>query len=391
MRPMRSFPRLLVPLLVLSALVTGCLGGNEPAANADAAPQDVATNATLDNVTVDDGKSEMPTDLGQQPHIHDYWKDRERVTLMDEEIDVDAPTALFWTFFDAMRGTPGVGGASIRLPEGATVYQGTGQLEFTASWTDATVTGMGMQYRSPADTQWSAQQEVKTGAPILIDVTPEMSDMPHAKTSRWQFQIMPAQAGQSIAGKFRVKIDVIRMGDITTFPGHPQLFNGEQTLTIFKGAGSSSQNNFAVNIVNLMTGAQTDDGVRAQTVVPMETRSMTANLTLKAASSDVGKAANAYLLVKPADRNRYSFLQAQTIDDSKQLYQFAWLVDMAQTDSPYSTESDWKFDVYVTTDQGALGENGFLANVKVDYELEVVAYTEVVDGAEDLGGGGRGG
>lgn len=379
---MRSFP--LVGALLLLAFA-GCLGGSGGDAPHVDAPTPTAADASLDNVTVDDGAAPMDMDAGHMPHIHDYWKDRERVTLMDEDVTVDAPEALFWTFVDISRGTPGVGGALVRLPDGQIVYEGSGKLEFTASWTDATVTGMAMSYRTPAETAWQKAGDVKSGNALAIDLTPEMTDMPHAKNSRWQFLLMPA-AGQTVVGKFHVKVDIIRLSDITVFPGHPQLFNGEHTLQLFKGSGSSTQQLFVQDWANMLQGKMTDDGVTSQKVVPMETRSMTANLTIKGVNgANPDQVGNVYLLVKPADRGRYMMAEAVESDEGNMVYRFAWLVEMQSTDSPYAEESDWKFDVIVTTDNGALpGECGGCGNLQVEYDLEVIAYDDVVEGSKEL-------
>lgn len=379
---MRPTLALLAAFALLSVGLTGCLGDGDDPEPAGASFAAANNSTSLENVTNDDGSAAMGQDLGHMPHLHDYWKDRERVTLMDEDVTVDAPTAAFFTFLNVFRGTPGAGGAFVRLPEGQIVFEGTGKLEFTATWTDATVTGMGISYRTPADPQFTKPVELKSGAPLALDITPEQTDMPHAKTSRWQFLLSPAQAGQVIAGKFHVKVDIVRVRDVTVFPGHPELFNGAHTLVLFDGAGASSQENVAGRIANQAQGKPDDDSVQSEKVVPMETRSMTANLTVKAASSDMGKAAEVYFLVKPADRNGYAGLQPIAVDEATQTYQFAWLVDMAQTDSPYAEASDWRFNVFVTTDQAGF-ETG-LGGVKVDYDLQVVAYDDVVPDAQDL-------
>lgn len=385
----------LAAILVASAAFAGCLGGDDgpdvEAAAAAAEQERLAANMTA-NVTNDDGSAEMATSVGSMPHLHDYWKDRERVTLMDEDITVDGPNAVFWTFFDAVRGTPGIGGAMINLPEGATVYEGTGQLEFTATWTEATVTGMAVSYRSAAENTYTKPVEIKSNTPFVVEVTPEMSDMPHAKTSRWQFLVQPGQAGQAIYGKFHVKVDIVRLRDIEVFPGHPKLFEGAQTLTLFEGTGSSNQANFATRFANAIQQKSDDDGVRSAKVVPMETMSMTGNLTIKSTSSTLGTASRVTLLVKPADRGGYTRVEAIAKDVEKQVYQFAWLVPMTSTDSPYAKESDWKFDVLVDTQQDVGGVNPTvtgLSSVKVDYDLVVVAYAGVVQDAKELRFGGR--
>lgn len=386
-------PHLVLALALFSGVFAGCLGNSSDEAPPAAVAADSGAANESANTSVDDGTMPMSDDLGHMPHLHDYWQNKERITLLDADVNVDAPTALFWTFVDAMSGTPGVGGAQIRLPDGQTVFEGTGKLEFTATWSDPTVTGMGMAYRTPAESRFGKAAEVKSAAPVTIDVTPEMTDMPHAKTSRWQFLIMPSQAGQAIVGKFHVKVDIIRVGDIALFPGHPALFDGAHTLEIFKGSGSSTQNMFATDIANFLTQQSTDDGVMAQQVVPMETRSMTGNVTVKAVTGSSG-AVKVYLLVKPADRNGYSFLEPIAKDDEKQTYSFAWLVNMTSTDSPYATESDWKFDLFTTADDGVGGVpicQAGCASTKVDYDLEVVAYDNVVDGAKELQNRQRGG
>lgn len=390
---MRAFP-VFASVTLLAVAFAGCLGGETEAPPVRKADAPATDETGLENVTNDDGSDvEMGADLGHQPHIHDYWKDRERVTLMDQDVTVDAPSAVFWTFIDTVRGTPGVGGAFIQLPEGQIVYEGTGKLEFTATWSDATVTGMGLSYRTPAEPQFSENVALSSGVPLVVEVTPEMSDMPHAKTSRWQFLVSPAQPGQVIAGKFHVKIDVVRMRDVEVFPGHPELFQGASSLTIFEGPGTSSQDNVAMRIVNRVQQRPEDDSVAAQKVVPMETRSMTANLTLKAATAEIGKASRAHLLVKPADRNNYAFVQSVAVDEATQTYQFAWMVEMQMTDSPYASESDWRFMVFVETDPTGTGMNacGGCFGAKVDYDLLVVAYPDVVEGSRELRFGRMGG
>lgn len=383
-----NFP-LLASLVLLGAGLTGCLGSDEPAA---VEPQSESFDANASaNVTNDDGSdgAAMASDLGHMPHLHDYWKDRERVTLMDEDITVDAPTAAFFTFFNTFRGTPGAGGAFLQLPDGQIVYEGTGKLEFTATWTDATVTGMGVSYRTPAEAQFSDAQPLTSGTPLALEIAPEQTDMPHAKTSRWQFLVTPAETGQVIAGKFHVKVDIVRVRDVAVFPGHPELFGGASTLTLFEGSGSSSQDNVALRIAQGVQGTEPDDSVQSQKVVPMETRSMTANLTIKAASAEVGKAWRVNLLVKPADRSGYTFLPPAEVDEATQTYKFAWMVEMSSTDSPYASESDWRFNVFVETDpsgQGAAFCTGCFG-AKAEYDLLVVAYDDVVEGAKELRSG----
>lgn len=376
---------LLATVALLAVPFAGCLGEDAPAAEGAAAQSLGAQPVGAMNGTVDDGPGEMAADLGHQPHIHDYWKGRERVTLMDEEIEVSVFDGFAFTFYNTVRGTPGVGGAFVEMPDGAIVYEGTGQLEFTASWTDATVTGMGLSHRSPADPQFGDAQPLSQGKALVIPVAPEMCDMPHEKDSRWAFLLLPGQAGQAMVGKVHVKIDIVRMRDIGEFPGHPELFGGAHTLTLFSGAATSRSENYATQSVGFLTGGEPEEsGVASQKVVPMETRTMTANVTIKSTASSLGEVSDVRLLYKPADSaQRYSMAQELLADAEAGIYQFAWPVKMRQTDSPYAETSQWRFDLYIATDPTGQGmqTRGF-ADAQVDYELEVVAYDSLLEGVE---------
>lgn len=381
---MRSPLSLLAAVALLAVAFTGCLGDDAP--SGEPAPQaaDAAPVADV-NETVDDGTGEMPADIGHQPHMHDYWMGKERVTLMDEVVEVDPFTAFAFTFFDVARGTPGVGGTFVDLPDGAIVYEGTGQLEFTASWTDATVTGMGLSHRTPADPQFSETQPLTQAQALVIPVTPEMTDMPHEKDSRWAFLLVPAETGQAIVGKVHVKIDIVRMRDIEQFPGHPELFGGAHTLTLFSGPATSSSQNFAMRGVGFLTGgAPQESGVASQEVVPMETRAMTANVTITSSTSNIGQVSDVSFLYKPADSaGRFQRAQLLSADAEKGVYQFAWPVEMRQTDSPYAKTSQWRFDLLIATDPTGQGmQTSGLADAKVEYTLDVVAYDALLEGIE---------
>lgn len=371
--------------LVLAAGFSGCLNDAPEEDAPERLPQ--ATNETA-NVTVDDGTKEMSADLGHQPHMHDYWTGRERVTLMDEDVQSDPFMTTFFTFFNVIGSkSPAVGGAFLEMPDGAIVYEGTGQLEFTASWTDPAVTGMQLRYRSAASPDFSEPQALTGGQPFVVEVTPEMSDMPHEKTSRWMFLLTPA-TGQAIAGTFHVKIDIVKMRDIEQFPGHPELFNGASTLTLYDGPAQSSQSSFPARIVQVATTgfSPEDDGVPSAAVVPMETMSMTANVTISSATASVGKVTGATFLYKPANTNRYMRANVIASNPETGIYQFAWPVEMSETDSPYAKSSQWSFDLHVSTDPTGTGNNqcGGCSDAQVDYTLTVVAYDALVEGAEEV-------
>ena len=379
MRPLLSVA---AALLVLTAALSGCFGSDDAMPPSDAAAAAAARDAAmaegnLTNVSVDDGTGAMDVDVGHAPHIHDYWTGRERVTLMDQDVQVDAQRAIPFTFFNTFSGTPAVGGTVVELPDGAIVYEGTGAMEFTVTWSDATITGMGLRYRDASSTTFSEPQPLVNGEALVTEVTPVMTDMPHGQTSRWAFILAPTEAGQSMVGAFHVKVDIVKMRDIALFPGHPELFNGASTLTLFSGAGESSQSNFATQAVTFATGGSFEQpGVRSEKVVPMETLTMTANLTITDVTGGNGEVSEVWMLFRPADSRGFYRGNLLEADAAAGIYKFAWPVEMHHADSPYATDSQWLFDVRVGTETvpGTPICETRCADVTVTYELEVVAY-----------------
>lgn len=376
---MRSFA-LPVALLFMAAALSGCLGGDDaPAAIPEG--EEVAN----ESAAVDDGTTEMATDVGHMPHLHDYWQGRESVTVMDADVEVEPFTALAFTFFNARNGEPGVGGTFFTFPEGSLVYEGTGKMEITPTWTDATVSGAVLRYRSPGGSEFSAPQPLSQGQALVLDITPEMTDMPHDKESRWFF-LLTAPQGGALVGKVHMRIDILRMRDIAEFPGHPELFGGAHTLTLFEGAATSSSQNVASMFLGFATDNMQESGVRSSKVVPMETLAMTANVTITSATANIGEVANVEFLYHAAGGFGWDVAQVLSADPATGVYQFGWPVEMTMTDSPYADESQWTFDLLIETDPtgtGSFGGRG-IADAQVDYTLIVVAYDSLLEGIEPM-------
>jgi hypothetical protein len=391
---MRQLLSLLAFVTLLTGAFAGCLGeDDDPDAEAREAERLAAEKAALEAAEqpVDDGSQEANASLGEQDHIHDYWMGAERVTLMDEDIAMDPFRTLAFTFMNTAMGTPGVGGHFFELPEGSIVYEGTGQLELLVTWSDPTITGMGASYRSAESETFSAEVPLASGEPLVVEVTPGMCDMPHAKSSRWMFWLSPAQAGQSMAGTFHVKVDVVKTRDPTLFPGHPDLFGDANTLTLFDGSGQSAQTSFVQDFVSIATQERTDDSIISEKVVPMDTLSMTANLTITSAQAGVGNVADVWVEYRPADSFRYYRAQLLASDEAAGTYQFGWPVEMAQTDSPYAKQSQWHFRVRATSDptgQGDMQLRG-ISDVQIDYDMVVVAYDALLEGIDPVQGDDR--
>jgi hypothetical protein len=124
--------------------------------------------------------------------------------------------------------------------------------------------------------------------------------------------------------------------------------------------------------------------------------SMMGNLTIKSVAGAEGSVSSVTLLVKPASSSQqYYSAKLVKSDAAANTYQYAWLVDMRMADGSYAKESNWKFDVRVNADPTGAGapicQQGACTDAQVTYDLEVMAYQAVVNGAQKLQGGRGGG
>lgn len=380
----------LVALLVLGSALAGCLdrgaevAGDDPAATTKQGAGGFAANESLANVT-DDGSMEANETLGAVPHLHDYWDGKERVTLMDEDVAIDPFTGAFFTMFNVVVAKyPAAGGTWVELPDGKIVYEGTGQLELTATWEDPAVTGLSTTFHSAADADFGDLVPLTSGTPLVVPVTPEMCDMPHAKTSRWEFVFLPPSGGAAM-GTFRLKIDIVKMRDIEKFPGHPDLFGDATEKLLLDADATSAQQGVAGQVLGIATASGGDGmfrpegGVAPTELVPMETMELRVDVTIASATSQVGQAGNVWLLFKTADRSWFDYAGPVEGDVASGKLVYAIPVDMLNTDSPYATASQWLFDLRVSNELAdGVDFCGACFDAQIDYHLTVTAFDHSV-------------
>lgn len=353
----------------------------EADANGTAAAGDAALPPEEERV--DDGTR---TDLGHMPHMHDYWKGKERVTLFDGTVE---PSAIDENAFMTLivQKEARVGGSFWFLPEGALVYEGTGQMDVTASWTDPRTTSVGVSFRTPESQEFGPLVPLPNGEPLTLDVTPAMTDMPHSKTSRWAFYFAPADAPGAALGPFELKVEVVKLRDISLFPAHPELFEGKPQKTLHDAAHQHSEVSYAKRVPNLLTAGEFGEKeVTPSQLVPMETQWMRVEVRIAEATASPGEVSDIRFFYKGADRNFISHPYTLPVEGSlaDKWLVYEWPVTMEMTDTPYGEESQWRFFVEpVTTFTGQDGEPdcGGCTDVSIAYSLKVVAYDHVPEGA----------
>lgn len=364
--------RLLAFATLALLLLAGCVA-EEPVAEGN-----VTTTAAGEDAAapVDDGTAAMATDVGHMPHMHDYWSGRERVTLFDDAIEPSGDP--FMTLGGAPAGQ--IGATFWRFPDEAIVMEGTGRMELTAAWDDPAVTSVAARHRIGANGEWSDPVALPNGELVELAITPDMTDMPHMSTSRWEFLFTPSDAPGSLMGPFQLRVDIVKLADIMLFPGHPELFDGMPEKVLHDKEHEHTEVSYAKRVPNVVTqGEFGEKTVVPEQLVPMETKAMRVELDIVEASASPGQVAEIRFFYRGADT---SYLGHPTVlplegslEEKRLVYQFP--VEPEQCDTPYGEESQWLFFVEPATKftgQEQEPTAGGATDVSIKYRLKVIAY-----------------
>lgn len=371
--------RLLALCLVLSLLLAGCATETAPSAASEGATDAVGVPAGATNETL----AEFDADL--VPHLHDYWQGRERVTLFEGEVTPDAGgEGLDSTLIAAGFGREArVGGVSFRLPDGAIVYEGAGTMEITATPADPTTTSIALAYKPADRAEHSEPVTLEPGQPFLLDLPPEWTDMPHSPTSRWAFFFQPESPG-AMLGPFTLRIDVVRTRDVTLFPGHPDLWDGPNATArvLMEGSHRTEKFAYATRGVYLMENGDFGEPEFApQKTVPMETTLVRVEVHITGTDATAGEVTEARFFFRGADSSQ---LQSggEPVEGSWEEKRLVWEVPvtMEMADSPYATESQWRFMVEPATQfTGADPTCGGCVDSALEFDVVITALREVAE------------
>jgi hypothetical protein len=366
--------RAAIAFVLLMLLAAGCLGAKPaPAGNETPSATDAKGNLTG---PVDNGQSKAAiADTGSVAHMHDYWQGKERVTLFDGDLTPDPENATFATVFRALT-QQGVyaGGMLWNLPDGKLVFEGTGRMELTATWTDPRNTDIGFEYRSAEGGDFKAGGQFANGKAFLLPITPTMTDMPHSKSSRWAFGFGPTQSPGATMGPFHLKIDIIKLNAIELFPPHPDFWHGNHTLSLLDTDHHGQVDSYAVRTANLATkGDFVEDMVSLKHPVPMEAQAIRFDLKITSASSTPGSVSSFGFFYHGADTANPFRCPVKPLNGTLPAM-LSWTVPvtMDETDSPYANDSQWQFLVEPQA-QLAPGSPEVGGMTEVSYDYHVVA------------------
>lgn len=321
-------------LVVMSIALTGCAEVAEP----DSTP------AAKDDPSAPDAAEPVAANVSLQSHAHDYWQERERVTLLEDEVVIEPLDTVEWGVMTTLvlRDTS-FGGAFIDLPEGILVYEGTGRLEIVATWSDPTITGLRFLHRHAGSGDVNPWIVAPNGETISLDVSPEMTDMPHAQASRWGFLFAASGAPPLATGTFHLRIDIVKTRDVAEWPAHPDHWNGRDELTLAQADGSSAQHVGPRMLDDPF--AEPEGAIHSTAIVPMEAAILRVVVTVLS-TQDLAGASELHFRLRTASNIQSDFNHAgDPIEVSADGLTWTWEVPIAmeQTDNPYAETSAWAF------------------------------------------------
>jgi hypothetical protein len=371
-------------LTVLAALVlAGCAQPDPAPADAnETAPTTAIDAASAPN---DDGSSQTTiVDTGHMPHLHDYWHGKERVTLFDGDLEPDAMNLTFATLIQAFFFQEAVvGGMQFWLPDGQIVYEGTGVMELTATWTDPRVTSVGFVYLSAEGQDLHEGGALRNGEPFALELQPEQTDMPHAKTSRWWFGFGPSESPGMLAGPWHLKIDIVKVNDVMLFPAHPDFWQGAHELTLIDADHHGEVESYGKRAAQPVTegGQFVEDWVSFPKPVPMETQAIRFTVEIKSAQSTPGEVTSFGLFYHGAETRQPFRCPTKALHGAlPQVLEWTVASTMEMTDSPYSPESQWRFLVEpIVTPAPGTPEMGGMTDVSYDYHVVATALDSAPD------------
>jgi hypothetical protein len=389
-----TWKKTLITLVIALAFpLAGCIG----AADDDFEPEPiVADNTSAEpNATLPDGRGESAglketniteQGVGGMDHKHDYWKGKEQVVLFDGAVGLFCPPCM-----PDGEGTSPKSVAYLKLgklPDGsdddALVYEGADRVEMLFS-TPSLFEGVAhpapaalfVQYRSAADADWREPMPVTYGTPVSIDVTPQMTDMPHSTRSLWVFRISTDKPDYLEAP---LTITVFKGRDVVDWPGHPDFYAETDARVVMN-------QHVTTHMSGLESFALYDSGgtwASPEKLISWGTKEIVVIANVTGASNAYGAEPTGFFLeahdatiIGPEITfgSRHS-----EIDDNNDLktYVFHLLVSEAGMDGPYQPSSRWGFRLMATfadfdTPVGGLGLCPGCFPYDIEYDIKVFA------------------
>ena len=395
----------LLALLLVGTGFAGCISGDggDELGTATTNNSSVNTEAPEGRGTIVAFEETNQTEegVGGVDHHHDYWAGRGRVTIFET-------SAAMEPFVD----TEGAY-AEFRPPQGTFIYEATEAVEFTLSSPKRHVcagylgtldgqyvcssnldyfgapaavpsvddptggpSGLKLRYMHASTTQWIDAGEITWGTPVIIKITdPIQTDMPHATSSVWQFQVYSPHPEDATL-TFDAKAEIVRGPvDIPLWPGHPLFYTPEKPSRVI----SNNVMGYACDTTGCIQPDE-EGPVVPEKIISYGTRTLYVwvNIT-EFVANNPATAPNSWFIyhvnatgrsniTNPFDQENYGI-------EKRELH---WVlpVDDGSMDSPYADGSRWWFELGASLTTPVVACYGGCADWSAKYTMTIIASSE---------------
>jgi len=372
--------------------LAGCLTGGS---DDDAEPEGQSLNvSTSPSSNASGNATYLQASDYNQTHVHDYWPGRaERKVLISRNVETNRLSSASWTTFSVYTGEPdpSVGWVCFSLPNGSFVPEGTGQLSVEVDATGALENGQQVLRYDPANAdRWHEIEAQGATANWTIDVTPEMTDLPHAKSTRWACELEAEGPGAVLDGSVNVTIVAEKTRDFETWPEHQDSWDRGNEIRIELSPVNETFDKLEQELAPAATGSENRRFTLAEgEIVPPETEVLLVDFRYER-SDDAKNEANAdvWLLVKLGSSSRWlTHAEDRIVEQRDGFKRYAIPVDGATWDSPYANESSWRFRIHAPS--GVRGQtdkpvyNHLAGAGQGEVPVDARAFREVPDWLEE--------
>lgn len=353
--------RSLVVVLGVLPLISGCLGGGEPAAGPiDSGPLVVAPSSS---------SAPLPTDGIDPPkyHPHDLWGDRASVILFAASVGIGGEPVKETSYQGETRIVSGYrefdpradGDDSTSFDKADVVFQGTKALVVKLKWstdpTQANIPGLSFLYKPANSARFTKIENVPNDGEVYIPVQKGMADMPHQlKLSRWRFAVeafdaqFANQPTKVHVGRGEVAVSMTALNGGVTLIDPPHPYNFLESTEV--PAGEIQRSVDATVVQTETTGTTNVQGdppmgwqVPAPFIVPWETTTLRVQLTYTYAGPASAVPHELRLRYTDASGPEVKTPTPVRTGPGEAYYEIQVLAN--QADDPYAKKSDWTWGV----------------------------------------------
>lgn len=197
-----------------------------------------------------------------RPHLHDYWRERAEVKLMDHDLDLTSREANGQSgiYSDPLYARTGKANdnrsgqasdsfyfnlKSVDAEDPPIIFPGAREVQVTFSWSQENVRldQLGLIYSYPGISKPAILPPKASGGTWRIAVDPASTDDGHDRSSAWQLYVYtPNDKDQPttwkpglITGPMHVRV-VLLKGELFLEPEHPTFWNGNETALVRSSA-----------------------------------------------------------------------------------------------------------------------------------------------------------